>query len=402
MKEQIKAMLDAKNARLDELRAKNEAAQTVEELRSIETETAALIEERNSLQEMYDNFEAPAQVENRNNMEVRKTMENTANNTVEVNAVEERAKAFAAAHRMTIDNAEARAAVLVSGGTIAQPVGVSGINGTFPAVSSIVDMVKVVDASGMGGGYKIAYQITDADAAAHTEGGDIAQSEPTFGMLSVVAEDKALVSYISNKVRRQSPLTYEQKVRESAMVALRKEASKAIVSALVDSTIIETLDVAVSGGKGVLDATFLRKIALTYGGDEAVGGTAVLMLNKKDLIALGDVRGSNEKKAVYEITPDAANPNTGIIKDGGLAVRYIINNNCVALSSATQASEPIRGIFYGNPQAIELAMFGDYEVATSEDYKFGQDMLTIRGTVSMGAAMGTYKGFVAARIPATA
>ena len=384
MRDKIKAMLDAKNARIDELRAKNEAAQTVEELRSIEAETATLIEERNSLQDMYDNFDAPAATEQRNNMEVHRTMENTANNT-QVNANEERAKAFAASHKMTIDNNEARAAVLVSGGTIAQPVGVTGINGTMPQVSSIVDMVKIVDASNMGGGYKIAYQITDADAAAHTEGGNITESEPTFGLLNVVAEDVALVSYISNKVRRQSPLTYEQKVRDSAMIALRKHASKKIVAALTASTITEALEIT------AIDATTLRKIALTLGGDEAVVGSAVLMLNKADLIAFGDVRGTSEKKAVYEITPDAGNPNTGIIKDGGLSVKYVINNNCPALSGAGTG----KCMFYGNPQAIELPLFGDYEVATSEDYKFGQDMLTVRGTASMGAAMGVYKGFVA-------
>ena len=139
-------------------------------------------------------------------------------------------------------------------------------------------------------------------------------------------------------------------------------------------------------------ADTLRKIALSLGGDEAVAGNAVLMLNKADLIAFGDVRGSNEKKAVYEIIPDTANPNTGIIKDGGLSVKYVLNNNCPALGSADAAA---KCMFYGNPQAIELAMFGDFEVATSEDYKFGQDMLTVRGTVSAGAAMGTYKGFVA-------
>lgn len=384
MKEQIKAMLDAKNARIEELRAKNEAAQTIEELRSIERETANLVEERNKLQEMYDNFDAPAATENRNNMEVHKTMENTANNT-QVNAAEERAKAFAASHKMTIDNKEARAAVLVSGGNIAQPVGVSGINGMHPQVSSIVDMVKIVDASNMGGGYKIAYQITGAAAAAHTEGGDITESEPTFGLLTVTAEDVALVSYISNKVRRQSPLTYEQKVRESAMTALRQHASKKIVASLVNSEITEALEIT------AIDATTLRKIALSLGGDEAVVGSAVLLLNKADLIAFGDARGTNEKKAVYEITPDTSNPNTGIIKDGGLSVRYVINNNCPALSGAGTG----KCMFYGNPQAIELAMFGDYEVATSEDYKFGQDMLTVRGTASVGAAMGVHKGFVA-------
>lgn len=387
MKEQIKKLLDAKNARIEELRTKNEAAQTVEELRSIEAETATLIEERNELQSMYDNFDAPAVTENRNNMEVGKTMENTViNNTTEVNAAEERAKAFAAAHKMTIENKEARAAVLVSGGTIAQPVGVTGISGLYPQVSSIVDMVKHVDASNMGGGYKIAYQITDAAAAAHTEGGDIAESEPTFGLLTVQAKDVALVSYISNKVRRQSPLAYEQKVRESAMIALRKYASAAIVDALKASAITDALSIA------AIDAGTLRKIALTLGGDEAVVGSAVLMLNKADLIAFGDVRGTNEKKAVYEITPDSGNPNTGIIKDGGLSVRYVINNNCPAFGTAEADA---KCMYYGNPQAIEFAMFGDFEVATSEDYKFGQDMLTVRGTLSAGAAMGVYKGFVA-------
>lgn len=385
MKDKIKAMLDAKNARIDELRAKNAAAETIEELRSIEAETATLIEERNGLQEMYDNFDAPAVTETRT-LEVEKTMENTMNNNNQINAAEERANAFAASHRMTIENAEARASVLVSGGTIAQPVGASGINGNFPAVSSIVDMVKIVDASNMGGGYKIAYQITDADASAHTEGADIAQSEPTFGLLPVQAYDVALVSYISNKVRRQSPLTYEQKVRESAMTALRKSASATIVAALRESTITEALNIA------AIDATTLRKIALSLGGDEAVVGSAVLMLNKADLIAFGDARGTNEKKAVYEITPDASNPNTGIIKDGGLSVKYVINNNCTSIAAAEAGGKTM---FYGNPQAIELAMFGDYEVSTSEDYKFAQDMLTVRGTCSMGAAMGVYKGFVA-------
>ena len=380
MKERIKAMLDAKNARIDELRKMNAEAQTIEELRSIEAETATLIEERNNLQEMYNDFDAPA-TENRNNMEVRNIMENTAvNNTVEINAAEERANAFAASHRMTIDNKEARAALLVSGGTIAQPVGVTGINGLYPQVSSIVDMVKVVDASNMGGGYKIAYQIDNPDAAAHTEGGNITEGEPTFGLLTVTAEDIALVSYISNKVRRQSPLTYEQKVREAAMIALRRHASKKIVAALTASEITENLEIT------AIDATTLRKIALALGGDEAVVGNAALMMNKADLIAFGDVRGTNEKKAVYEITPDTANPNTGIIRDGGLSVKYIINNNCPTTGKC---------MFYGNPQAIELALFGDYEVKTSEDYKFGQDMLTVRGTASMGAAMGTYKGFVA-------
>lgn len=319
--------------------------------------------------------------------------------------IEKRAKEFAETNKMTLSNEEARASVLVSGGTIAQPVGVSGINGLMPQVSSIVDLVKIVDASNMGGGYKIAYQITDAEASDHTEGSDATESDPTFGIITVTASDKSLVSYISNKVRKQSPLTYEQKVRESSMTALRKTASKMIVDALEASEITEIMDITLTGSgskTGVLDAGFLRKITLNYGGDEAVMGGAVLMLNKKDLIALGDIRGTNEKLPVFKITPNATDPNTGIIEDGGLAVRYIINNNCKVLSGTAQTSSDIKGIYYGAPEAIELALFSDLEIATSEDYKFASDMLTVRGTASLGAGMGVYKGFVVAQIPKSA
>lgn len=167
---------------------------------------------------------------------------------------EVRANTFAQTNRMTLTNAEARAEVLVSGNKIAQPTGVDGVNATYPQVSSIVDMVKIVDASGMGAGYKIAYQITDADAAAHTEGSAITEAEPTFGITTITASDRALVSYISNKVRKQSPLAYEAKVRESAMTALRKAASKICVDAVYGSDIVDTMEITLdSSNKGVLD-----------------------------------------------------------------------------------------------------------------------------------------------------
>lgn len=314
------------------------------------------------------------------------------------NGVEARANKFAQTNRMTLGNDEVRASVLVSGGTIAQPKDVDGITGLYPQVSSIVDMVDVVDCSGAGAGMDFAYQITDAEAGAHTEGSAASQSEPTFDIVHVTAADKALVSYISNKVRKQSPLTYEATVRDSAMTALRKAASKICVEAVTGSAIADTMAIELdSSNKGILDEKFLRKITLNYGGDEAVMGEAVLFINKADLIALGDVRGSN-KQPVYEITPDVGNPNTGIIKDGGLAVKYCINNNCAALAGTAQTSTDVLGAFYGNPKAIKLCMFEGMEVATSEDYRFAEDMMAIRGKTSIGAGMVQYKGFVVAKI----
>lgn len=409
MKEWLQKMLKAKQEQRDRLTAQLIKSEDKEEREAIGNTLKALADEIKEVEDKLKEIEEPADAPTgdpeegqRGAFKPMKTLETRSNDK---NAIEERAKKFAETNRMTFTNEEARASILVSGGTIAQPTGVGGINPLMPQVSSIVDLVKIVDASNMGGGYKIAYEKTSADAATKTEGSAATESEPTFGILSVTATDKALVSYISNKVRKQSPLAYEQKVRESAMTALRKAASQMIVAHLETSTITETLDISVSTGStktGVLDERFLRKITLMYGGDEAVMGGAVLMLNKKDLIALGDIRGTNEKLPVYKITPNATDPNTGIIEDGGLAVRYIINNNCKALSGTTQTSAAIKGIYYGAPRAIELAMFDGYDVTTSEDYKFAEDLLAVRGTASMGVGMGVYKGFVVAQIPATA
>ena len=64
-------------------------------------------------------------------------------------AVEKRANEFKKTNRMSINNEETRS-VLVSSGQIATPTQVDGIRDMFNTVSSIVDLVQVVDASGMG------------------------------------------------------------------------------------------------------------------------------------------------------------------------------------------------------------------------------------------------------------
>ena len=132
---------------------------------------------------------------------------------------------------------------------------------------------------------------------------------------------------------------------------------------------------------------------MNYGGDEEIAGNAVLFLNKKDLIAFGDVRGTNEKKAVYEITPDAANPNTGIIRDGGLAVRYCINSNLKASSAITTAPGGYYMI-YGVPTTYELGIFSDYNVRVSEDYAFKTRMIAVLGEVMIGGNVTVHRGFL--------
>lgn len=296
--------------------------------------------------------------------------------------MERRAQEFARTGRQAVPVAEARA-TLIAGGQIATPTEVGGINDAFTQVSSIVDMVKVTDCTGMGA-YKVAYEIAAATAAKHTEGAAAAASDPSFDYVEITPETAAVVSYISKQVRKQSPLNYTEKVRASALTALRKYAANLIVTKAKASNLTQKLAVAAIG------ADTLRKLALNYGGDLGVEGSAVLVLNKKNLIAFGDVRGTNEKKAVYEITPDS-NPNTGIIKDGGLSVKYVLDNNLADTD-----------LLYGNLHCFELGLFSDYEIAVSEDRKIEELMLTIVGDVSLGGGVVVKDGLILATIGSAA
>lgn len=294
-------------------------------------------------------------------------------------SMEARAKAFAKSGRQSVPVTEARA-TLISGGKIATPTEVGGINDAFTQVSSIVDMVKVTDCTGMGA-YKVAYEIASATAAKHTEGDEAAASDPTFDFVTITPETAAVVSYLSKEVRKQSPINYAEKVRASALTALRKYAASLIITQAKASALTQKLTVT------AVAADTLRKLAINYGGTLGVEGSAVLVLNKTNLIAFGDVRGTNEKKAVYEIIPDTGNPNTGMIKDGGLSVKYVLDDHLTDTE-----------LLYGNLQCFELGLFGDYEIAVSEDAAITKLMLTVVGDVSLGGDVVVKNGLILATI----
>lgn len=411
MSERIKKMLESKRAAYKTAETRNKEANTVEELRSIGETLLSLRDEITELEAALADAEAAEAAEEA-------AAENTEENPEEKrsagaagaeqrgfnpvatyggakhtekrgaqqsNEAEKRAQNFAATNRMSIGAPEARS-VLISSGKIATPTEVGGITEMFNTVSSIVDMVKVTNCEGMGK-YRVAIQTAQATAAKQTEGAAAANSEPAFAYVDIDPETAAVLSYISKQVRKQSPLNYTEKVRASALVALRAYAAKLITDKIVADADKLTEDVAVTA----IAADTLRKIALNYGGDENVVGDAVLFLNKKDLVKFGDVRGTQEKKAVYEITPDTSNPNTGIIKDGGLAVKYCLNSNLAEGK-----------IIYGQPKNFELGLFGNYEINVSEDFAIDKLMLTIVGDVELGGAVIKKGGFVVATVGAGA
>lgn len=328
------------------------------------------------------------------------------------NTAEKRAKEFVATGRMKIGNQEARS-VLLSSGKLATPTKVGGINEPGTAFSSIVDMVTIEDMTGIGS-YKEAYVDNWQSADAATEGTASAPSDPSFKTVTINPFLLDTVTYVSREIRKQSPLQYEEKVKQGALIALRKKVAEWIVKGNGTSAIYgitnavntesspESMTKTLSVTEAAIDEKTLRRIVFEYGTDEEIAGDAVLYLNKKDLIAFGDVRGTNEKGAVYEIEPDGSNPNIGVIKDGGLTVKYCISSSLTALSDATRGTSAIKTMIYGNPNCYKLGLFGDYEVNVSEDYKFAEGLLSIRGEVMVGGNVTHKDGFVVVTLAATA
>ena len=48
----------------------------------------------------------------------------------------------------------------------------------------------------------------------------------------------------------------------------------------------------------------------------------------------------------------------------------------------------------GDPKNYKLGLFGDYEIAVSEDYKFAEGLLAVRGEVTIGGNVIKGNGFV--------
>jgi HK97 family phage major capsid protein len=363
--EQIQARLAAINTEMDT--AEGEA------FTALETEARGLLEQLNGARAT-----AQSRQELRSQIAAGLTGSPVATPNPAQTSAEERAAAdFRQSRRMVVDAEQSRS-VLISSGTLAQPTVTAGINDIPGAkVSSIIDLVKVVNCTGMGT-HRVAYVDADAAAAAsHTEGEAAATAAlAAFKFVDIRPESVAVLDFISKQAKKQTNLQYAAKVREQALVALRRKAAQIVTTALTSSE----LNTVVTGK--AIDASTLRTITLNYGGDESVIGGAQLFLNKKDLLKFGDVRGTNEKRALYTITPDG-NGNTGTIAEGGVSVRYCINSN-VAEGE----------LYYGNPQALELGLFSDYEIKVSEDFAFDKLMDAIRGDVELGAGVVVKGGFV--------
>lgn len=331
---------------------------------------------------------------------------------IHVEDAEQRAQRFATEHRMEITTEALSRSLTLSGGNIAQPTRVSGINPGQNIVSGIVDMVRVVNADGMGED-SVAYEVSGGQTAAtkKDDGNAPAATDPTLKIAKITPTLVTTLSYVSRNIQRTTPLNYQERVSTGALNALRAKTGTLIVTGNPAADIPEPTGIlkaaAIQEGSDIeidkIDATTLRKIALKYGGAKNVEGGGVLLLNKDDLIAFGDVRGTNEKKAVYEIEFSEQSTTTGTIKDGGLAVKFcIVDDDGLPALSASGTAAGSYCMAYGKPLAYQLDLFGPYTVEVSRDYKFAEGLLAVMGEAMIGGNVVTENGFIRVKKKASA
>ena len=357
-------------ARKAELVKELEGEITEERIAEIETEQRELADEE-------------AQI--RKKMDIRGRLGNTEEHgSGAPSELEERAARFAESRALTI-----------ASGNIAMPTSTENeVQASLVSGNGILNLVEVVDCHGMGGNL-VPYEIPGMKAGTNKEGvSTTSDFQTAYAEIAPVTVD--VYTEVSRETKKLSPVKYMQAVQTAAVKALRKKISALIVNSDNAESpkfygINKAKAVVDTESISAIDATTLRKIILAYGGDEDVEGAAVLLLTKEDLQAFGAVRGTNEKKAVYEIIPDEANPNTGIIKDGGLSCRYSLNASLTSLDKATAGADVM---YYGKPLAYEVDIFSDYEITVSEDAALKTRMIAVLGEVMVGGNVKIYNGFI--------
>lgn len=331
----------------------------------------------------------------------RKVMEAPANPAEQRDMAEDRGATLMRGDDVQISAAEVRRmfnSTTVATGTIVQPTG-AGTNIHDPVgnqVSSIIDQVTVQDLTGMGA-YQEPYVKAEMEAQSQkvetAAGTARTATDPTFGIAELRPREVNVTSFVDRNIARLSPADYYAKVMAMAMRAMRRAIAKMIITGdgegspamfgITNAKNKASENIFAEETITAIDATTLDQLYFAYGSDVAIGANARLLLTKKNLKAFGALRGTNEKRRLLDIVPDMANPNTGIIRDGGVVIPYTIS------ADVTDGK-----LLYGDPANYLLGLFGAYSIRVDESVKAVERMYTILGDVMVGGNLVVDKGFV--------
>lgn len=268
----------------------------------------------------------------------------------------------------------------------------SNINGTFNQISSLIDHVKHVPLTG-GESYTTAYEKGHGEGGYTGEGALAADTDIEFGYAEITKSKITAYSEQTEEVSKLPSIAYDSLIINGISKSLRKKITKEILIGDGGANhligIFSDKATAINANTDLeieeITSDTLDDIIFSFGGDEDVEATSVLILNKADVKAFAMLRDAVGKK-VYDVK---SNGNTGTI-DG---VPYIINSACKSVSASTT----IEGSYcmaYGPLSNYELATFSAMEVTRSTDTKFKEGMIAHRGVVFVGGNVCSKNGFL--------
>jgi len=308
-------------------------------------------------------------------------------------ALEDRAAADKADREKRGKNLMEGRSVTVGSSSVVLPKHTSStINGTFEKVSGLVDGVDRLVLPG-GESFSQPYEKDTPEGNYTAEGVAPGDTDVTFGYADINKTKITAYSEITNEIKKLPAADYESVVIGGISKSARRKLAKEILVGTgaaghltgILTTAAAAIDVATDIGISAIAIGTLKTIIYSYGGDEAVEESAVLILNKKDLLAFSQLRTTDGKDYHTIIT----NGNTGTI-DG---IPFIINSAAAAVS-ATATTVGTYCMAYGSLANYKLVVFSDLDVQRSTDYKFKEGMIAHRGEVYAGGNVVAFNGFI--------
>ncbi len=250
------------------------------------------------------------------------------------------------------------------------------LNDTFKPVSTLVDIVASENLNG-GESYKEAFVKSYAEGGITAEGEDYTDAEPVFDYAPMNKIKITAYAEISEEVKKLPNINYAAKVQDACLIALKKKLSSQIINGTGSEQItgVFASPIAIDAAKDVeieaIDNNTLNEAIFNYGGDEDVETAATIILNKKTLKALAEVKTEDGKPA-YNIDVQNRTINT---------IPYVINSNVKDFAGASAGDFVMA---YGDPAAYKVVTFSPVEIMESTDYKFKQGMICFKASVFVG------------------
>lgn len=409
----LEQLIKAKEEQRKKLQEKSDAATTVDEVRSIGEQLKALGAEIQTLRSALNGKQPDGRTQAVNEPnENGDDEEGRSKSNPKKGANVDPENGFTTRGKATLDGAgnestkeqrmkqfgttlkEGRSITVASGQVLLPHHESDTINPTFLSVSNLVDSVKSLILPG-GESYEQPYEINTPPGTYTEEGAAAADTDMKFGKAEILKSKITAYSEMSEEVQRLPEAPYADVILNGIRTSLRRKlATEIMIGTGATNTLVgifsdkaTAIDATTDLSIAKIDNTTLDDIIYGYGGDEAVEGNNVLILNKKDLAAFAKLRTTDGHK-YHDIRP-AGNGGSGTI-DG---TPYIINSACGALSDANTKGDTYC-MAYGNLSNYQLTIFSEMDIQKSTDYKFKEGMIAHRGVVFAGGNVVSYNGFI--------